>query len=270
MTELANWVAGPPTPMPANYNALDRLRHEPLRPAARPARGDLRRAPGAPGRRLELRHRHRCQLLGGERRHRNLGLDPEPANQNMLVGDQAHRGPHQPLRHHSDHRRPGHAGPDGADSRPTPPSCSACSRSAAPDPNDPRQGVSRRRPDRDYTRFLERDALKGARIGMPRAFYYDRITPPGVQRAARRPEPGAGEGRCPKRSRCSSSRARSSSIRPTSRASSTGSGRNFLRWPICRGADGRKGNDADCSVVFKYGMKRDFNKWLRRSATRAR
>jgi len=23
-----------------------------------------------------------------------------------------------------------------------------------------------------------------------------------------------------------------------------------------------KGKDADCSIAFKYGMKRDFNKWL--------
>ncbi len=26
--------------------------------------------------------------------------------------------------------------------------------------------------------------------------------------------------------------------------------------------DDAKGKDADCSVVFKYGMKRDFNAWL--------
>jgi amidase len=38
--------------------------------------------------------------------------------------------------------------------------------------------------------------------------------------------------------------------------------RDFLRWEVCRGADGPKGMDAGCSVVFKYGMKRDFNKWL--------
>ena len=31
---------------------------------------------------------------------------------------------------------------------------------------------------------------------------------------------------------------------------------------MCSGADNAKGKDADCSVVLKYGMKRDFNKWL--------
>jgi amidase len=38
--------------------------------------------------------------------------------------------------------------------------------------------------------------------------------------------------------------------------------KNFLRWEVCRGSEGPKGMDAGCSVVFKYGMKRDFNKWL--------
>src|SRR5262249_32175864 len=37
---------------------------------------------------------------------------------------------------------------------------------------------------------------------------------------------------------------------------------NILRWETCRGADNAKGKDTGCSVVFKYGMKRDFNKWL--------
>jgi amidase len=38
--------------------------------------------------------------------------------------------------------------------------------------------------------------------------------------------------------------------------------RNILRWPICSGTGSAKGRDQDCSVVFKYGMKRDFNAWL--------
>ena len=33
-------------------------------------------------------------------------------------------------------------------------------------------------------------------------------------------------------------------------------------WTICGGLDNAKGQDADCSIVFKYGMKRDFNAWL--------
>jgi amidase len=37
---------------------------------------------------------------------------------------------------------------------------------------------------------------------------------------------------------------------------------NVLLWGSCSGVDNAKGKDADCSVVLKYGMKRDFNKWL--------
>jgi amidase len=37
---------------------------------------------------------------------------------------------------------------------------------------------------------------------------------------------------------------------------------NFMLWGMCSGVDNAKGKDADCSVVLKYGMKRDFNKWL--------
>jgi len=31
---------------------------------------------------------------------------------------------------------------------------------------------------------------------------------------------------------------------------------------ICSGADNARGRDASCSVVLKYGMKRDFNAYL--------
>jgi amidase len=37
---------------------------------------------------------------------------------------------------------------------------------------------------------------------------------------------------------------------------------NFIVWRTCSGADAAKGKDEGCSVVFKYGMKRDFNAWL--------
>ena len=44
---------------------------------------------------------------------------------------------------------------------------------------------------------------------------------------------------------------------------------NFLNWSTCAGLENAKGKDADCSVVLKYGMKRDFNKWLASLGTRA-
>src|SRR4029079_17697283 len=38
---------------------------------------------------------------------------------------------------------------------------------------------------------------------------------------------------------------------------------NILNWNPCSGLDNAKGRDADCSIAFKYGMKRDFNAWLK-------
>ena len=35
---------------------------------------------------------------------------------------------------------------------------------------------------------------------------------------------------------------------------------NLLQWSIC-GAE-KRGDDEKCSIVFKYGMKRDFNAWI--------
>jgi amidase len=36
-----------------------------------------------------------------------------------------------------------------------------------------------------------------------------------------------------------------------------------VAWDFCSGAEHAKGKDANCSVNFKYGMKRDFNVWLK-------
>jgi amidase len=44
---------------------------------------------------------------------------------------------------------------------------------------------------------------------------------------------------------------------------------NLLLWNTCSGLDNAKGRDADCSIVFKYGMKRDFNAWLASLGARA-
>ena len=99
--------------------------------------------------------------------------------------------------------------------------------SPSPDPNDPATTTCTPPPGRDYTKFLKADGLKGARIGIPRAFYYDRLvlpgdesTPPAERRAeavaaaprlrsgrrgrpgARRSERGAGQASWPMRSPC--------------------------------------------------------------------
>ena len=46
---------------------------------------------------------------------------------------------------------------------------------AKPDPNDPAADRCAPPHEHDYTRSLKKDGLKGARIGIPRAFYYDKV-----------------------------------------------------------------------------------------------
>ena len=188
MTELANWVAGAPTDAHQLQRA-HRLRLEPLRPAARSARGHLRRPAGAGHRRLQLRHRHRRELLGGQRRHRDArARSSAPANQNMLAGIKPTVGRISrygviPITADQDTR-----GPDGEDGdRRRDPAGRAGGRGPGPERRRPPR-PARRRPAATTRRSSNADALKGARIGIPRAFYYDKITPPGDQGAARRPQ----------------------------------------------------------------------------------
>src|SRR6476620_11682088 len=54
--------------------------------------------------------------------------------------------------------------------------------SASPDPNDPATSKCTPPAGRDYTKGLSVDGLKGARIGIPRANYYDPIALPGSER----------------------------------------------------------------------------------------
>jgi amidase len=37
---------------------------------------------------------------------------------------------------------------------------------------------------------------------------------------------------------------------------------SFPLWDFCSGAEHAKGKDQNCSINFKYGMKRDYNAWL--------
>jgi len=53
---------------------------------------------------------------------------------------------------------------------------------AQPDPNDASTSRCERPPNGDYTVFLRTDGLQGARIGIPRASYYDSVRVPGTDR----------------------------------------------------------------------------------------
>jgi amidase len=131
---------------------------------------------------------------------------------------------------------------------------------AAVDPNDPR--TSECTPTRDYTPFLKADALKGARIGIPRAGVYAAHTFPGKQK----PFPGlkpeeleAMEGAI-----AALKAAGAEVIDPVELPSliATDPVKNITAHNICQlGKDGEAKDDY-CSTVLRYGMKRDFNLWL--------
>jgi len=133
---------------------------------------------------------------------------------------------------------------------------------AAPDPDDPATSLCIRPPGQDYTRYLDAGALKGARIGIPRAFFYDKTTPPG----AKEPRGGLTPDQAKVMDEAIGIFKQQGAIviDPADIPSivTTDPDRNSLLWNTCSGVTDSKGQDAGCSVVLKYGMKRDFNKWL--------
>jgi amidase len=133
-----------------------------------------------------------------------------------------------------------------------------------PDVNDRATMACTAPPNNDYTVFLKADALRGARIGIPRAFYYDRTVPPAG--GSTNPRGGLGaQQRAVMDSVIAILKAQGAVIVDPADIPSViepDPAMNFLNWGVCGGLGQAKGMDADCSISFKYGMKRDFNAWL--------
>lgn len=140
---------------------------------------------------------------------------------------------------------------------------------AVPDPHDAETARCPRPEGGDYTRFLDAGALQGARIGIPRAYFYDEVTPPGEKEAIG----GLDEGEAAlMREAIEVLRALGAEVvDPADLPSVVAADRdaNALLWSVCRGPGQGKWRDADCSIVFKYGMKRDFDAWLASLGERA-
>jgi amidase len=261
MTELANWVAGGPTPMPGGYNALVGFSMNPYDPRRDPreATFDGRPALGTGGSSsgVGTTANFWAANVGTE----TSGSILTPANQNMLAGIKPTVG-----RISRYGIIPITADQDTAGSMAKTVTDAAILFGAlegpAPDPNDPATQKCARPPGRDYTRFLKADGLKGARIGIPRGFYYDSATPPGEK------EPRGGlhedqKGVMAKAIAILKQRG-AVIIDPADIPSVVSKDplNNLLKWNTCSGLENAKGKDESCSVVLKYGMKRDFNKWL--------
>jgi amidase len=261
MTELANWVAGDPTPMPTNYNAVGRFGFNPYDPRRDPREATFDGRPvlqtGGSSSGIGTAASFWAANVGTE----TSGSILSPSNQNMLVGIKPTVGRISrygviPITADQDT-----AGPMARTVTDAAIMLGALE-GASPDPHDPATRTCTPPPGRNYTRFLRAGALKGARIGIPRAFFYDRVVQPGttntrggLDEAQRLVMADAIEVLKKQGAVVIDPADIPSIVDPDPQ-------NNFLSWNICSGADDAKGKDENCTVVLKYGMKRDFNAWL--------
>ena len=261
MTELANWVAGGPTPMPANYNAIGGYGYNPYDPRRDPRDGTNDGRPalqtGGSSSGIGTAANFWAANVGTE----TSGSILSPSNQNMLVGIKPTVGRvsrHGVIPITADQDTPGPLAKTVTDAA----ILLGALESPAPDPNDPATARCMPPPGRDYTRFLNADALKGARIGIPRAFFYTPATPPGTKDARGGLDPAQAEVMAEAIAVLQKQGAIIVDPADIPSVASADPAKNLLLWNTCSGSNDAKGKDADCSVVLKYGMKRDFNKWL--------
>ncbi len=258
MTELANWVT---VGMPPNYNSLNGYGMNPYDPRRDPRDGlsDGRPvlATGGSSSGVGTAVSFWSANVGTE----TSGSILSPANQNMLVGIKPTVG--RVSRHGII--------PITADQDTAGPMARSVTDAAimlgameggTPDPDDAATSACTPPAGRDYTRFLDRAALKGARIGVPRAFFYDAVTSGGSSV----PRGGlTSEQRKAMDDALAVMRQQGAEIIDPADIPSVvdaDRARNFLDWNVCSGPDNAKGKDADCSVTYKYGMQRDFSRWL--------
>ena len=262
LTELANWVAGSPTPMPTNYNALTGYGFNPYDPRRDPrdATSDGRPAlaTGGSSSGTGTAANFWAANVGTE----TSGSILSPANANMLAAVKPTVG------------RISRYGiiPITADQDTAGPMARTVTDAAillgvleSDDPHDPVGDGCTAPPNRDYTQYLKRDGLKGARIGIPRAFYYDKFTPPQLGEKAENPRGGLN----PEQLKVMNEaievlRAQGAVIvDPADIPSVVAKDPNesLLHWTNCTTMDAVK--EKRCSIVFAYGMERDFHTWLR-------
>ena len=261
LTELANWVAGNPNAMPGNYNAVGGFAFNPYdpRPDPRPDPGDGRPVLQTGGSSSGIGTA--ANFWAGSVGSDTGGSIISPSNANMLVGIRPTIGRisrYGVIPITADHDTAGPMTRTVADSA----IMLGAMEGAAPDPNDAATKTCTAPPNRDYTRFLNASGLKGVRIGVPRAFYIDRITVPGEKT----PRGGLNAEQAKVMAEAIAVLKQQGAIvvDPADIPSFVAKNANdsFPAWDFCAGAEHAKGKDQNCSINFKYGMKRDYNAWL--------
>jgi amidase len=267
MTELANWVAGAPYPMPGNYNAVAGYGYNPYDPRRDPREGQFDGRPALATSGSSSGTGTAASFWAANVGSETSGSILSPSNQLMLASIKPTLG------------RVSRYGiiPITADQDTAGPMARTVTdaaillgalESASPDPKD--EATKRCSPpaNRDYTAFLKRDGLKGKRIGIPRANYYDKVKAPGSDRE----RGGITEAQSKLMAEAIEVLKREGAIvvDPANIPSvlDPDPQKNLLLFNVCGGEE-RRGQDNDCSIVFKYGMKRDFNAWLATLGDRA-
>jgi amidase len=264
MTELANWVADR---MPTNYSSLAGFGFNPYDPRRDPrdnADGRPVLATGGSSSGIGTAASFWAANVGTE----TSGSILNPSNQTMLAGVKPTVGRisrYGVIPIAADQDTPGPMARSVTDAA----ILLGVLESATPDPNDAATKTCAVPEGRDYRKHLKRDGLKGARIGIPRSYYYDAVGAPDAR--------GSSGGlnaaqRAVMQDAISILRAQGATVVDPAEIPSVVTkdlARSLLLWPVCSGPGDAKGRDEDCSVVFKYGMKRDFNAWLASLGERA-
>jgi amidase len=261
MTELANWVAGPPTPMPGNYSALGGYGMNPYDPRRDPRDGNFDGRPALPSGGSSSGVGTAANLWAANVGTETSGSILNPANENMLAGIKPTVGRisrYGVIPITADQDTPGPLAKSVTDAA----ILFGALEGSFADAHDPATTTCKAPPRHNYMRYLKANALKGARIGIPRAFYYDDVVPPGTILAmgGLNPNQAALMNQAIEILR----RLGATVVDPVEipSISSKDPDANLLLWNMCSGDQNGKGKDEHCSIVLKYGMKRDFNKWL--------
>lgn len=258
LTELANWVA---SGMPGNYNAVNGQGLNPWdpRPDPRPGFDDGRAVMQTGGSSSGIGTN--VSFWAGNVGTETSGSILSPSHANMLVGIKPTVGRisrYGVIPITADQDTPGPMTRTVADAA----IMLGAMEGASPDPNDAATKSCTAPANRDYTVFLDAKALKGARIGIPRAFFYDSV----VSGGSTRPRGGlTAAQRTVMDEVIGVLRAQGATIVDPVTIPSIVAPKaddNLLDWNPCSGLDNARGLDANCSIVLKYGMKRDFNAWI--------
>ena len=255
MTELANWVAGNPS-MPNNYNSLHGYGFNPYDPRRDPREATFDGRPalntGGSSSGTGTAANFWAANVGTE----TSGSILSPSNSNMLVGIKPTVG------------RISRYGviPITADQDTPGPMAKSVTDAAillgvleGPDPNDP--ATNKCAPQGDYTKFLKSDGLKGARIGIPRANYYDKIKPPGSERDRGGLNPDQAKVMAEAIDILKNQGAVIVDPADIPSVVDKDPGNNLLLFSTCTDMDEVKARK--CSIDLAYGMERDFNAWLK-------